>query len=153
MSLKGNNVYVNYVVKPKPIVIESLHGKMFSKYDAIIKNIKISSGNVLVKVNQFVRKGELIVDDVITHKDNVTHLGTKGKIFGYVYFEITKTSPINNDVLDAFSSNLLDARYEILKDLEEEEELLEEKILINDFSNNINTLKMSFLVIKNLVSF
>ena len=42
---------------------------------------------------------------------------------------------------------------EILKDLEEEEELVEEKILINNFSNNINILKMSFLVIKNLVSF
>ncbi|MGN1295699.1 MAG: sporulation protein YqfD [Bacilli bacterium] len=153
ISLKGNNIYINYVVKPKPIVLESLHGKMFSKYNAVVKTINISSGHVLVKTNQFVQAGQLIVDDEIMDKNKSTYLGTKGKIFGYVYFEITKSSPIGNNPIDAFEINLLDARYEILKDMEEGEELLEEKILSSTFENDVHTLKICFLTIKNIVSF
>ena len=153
LNLKGNNIYVNYVMKPKTINIESLHGKMFSKYNAVVSLIKISSGNVLVKTNQYVTKGQLIVDDEITVNDQVKYLGTKGKIYGYVYFEITKTCPIYSSKVDAFENNLLDARYEVLKNLEEDEKLIEEKILVSRFEKEIHTLKISFLTIKNLICY
>ena len=66
---KGNYIIVNYEKRKSRLSIESKKGKIYSKKDAVISKILISSGNVLVKENQYVKENDLLVDDIVINNN------------------------------------------------------------------------------------
>ena len=125
---KGNYIIVNYQIKKKNLVLEELKGKLYSKKDAIISKILISTGNVLVKENDFVLKDQILVDDHILLNNEPYFVGTKGLIYGYTYnkVEISYTN---------FEEAILESRYLVSKDYIYKERILEENILYHDETN------------------
>lgn len=102
MSIVINGVYinVNYQKRKKPIYIEETKSKIYAKKDAVIKDYQIVSGNLLIRRNQFVKKGELLVDDVIIRNEKEYYVGTKGVIYGYVYYKYEDSILDENDLFD-----------------------------------------------------
>lgn len=129
---KGSYIIVNYELKKENLVLDNNKGKIYSKKDAIISKILIGSGNVLVKENQFIKKGNLLVDDSIIVDEKIHYVGTKGIIYGYVYNKIEIS--YQNYEIDKI---LLDARYLVSKNYILEEKILEENILHHDLERKI----------------
>jgi predicted nucleic acid-binding OB-fold protein len=64
-------------------------GKLYASRDCLIHSINITSGNVLVSVNQFVKKGDLIVDDIIEiSSGGIKKVDTIGTIYGVTWYVI-----------------------------------------------------------------
>ena len=149
--IKGNALYVSYSLKKSKIEIEEKHGKMYAKKDAIIDKISISCGNVLVKEQQFVKKGELIVDDYLYYKDTPIYVGTRGLIYGYTYETILVSTYYEGNKDDVYIYLLDESRRKVSIDFENEEHI--EKEIINDFyeyENNIYLL-VSYSLYENIV--
>ncbi len=151
--MEGNVLFVHYSLKKKTIEIEKKHGKMFAKKDAIIDKIEISSGNVLVKEYQFVKRGELIVDDYLYYKDNPIYVGTRGKIYGYTYESVLVSVYYEGNKDDCFIYLLDEARREVSSSFQDNEHI--EKEVINDFynKNNYIFLNISYKLYENIVEF
>ena len=128
ITKKGSYIFVNYQVKKKNIILDEVKGKIYSKKDAIISKILISTGNVLIKENDFVNKGQLLVDDQILINSEPYFVGTKGLIYGYTYNKV-EINYVN------IEDSLIEARYLISKDYVLDEKILEEKIIFNDEDN------------------
>ncbi len=151
--MKGNALYVSYTLKKKELIIEEKHGKMIAKKDGVIDKILISSGNVLVKEFQFVKKGELLVDDYLYYKDSAIYVGTRGLIYAYTYETILVSIYYEGDKDDQFIYLLDEARRKVALDFKDEEHI--EKEVINDFysyQNNIY-LSISYTLYENIVIF
>ena len=84
----GNYIQIKYEKKKNRLTLENKKDKIFAKKDAIISKILISSGLVIVKENQFVKQGDLLVDDSIAQGESTLYIGTKGYIYGYTYNKI-----------------------------------------------------------------
>lgn len=151
--IKGNALYVSYTLKKKELIIEEKHGKMIAKKDGVIDKILISSGNVLVKEFQYVKKGELLVDDYLYYKDSAIYVGTRGLIYAYTYETVLVSIYYEGNKDEQFVYLLDEARRQVSLDFKDEEHI--EKEVINDFysyQNNIY-LSISYTLYENIVIF
>lgn len=123
----GNYIQIKYEKKKNRLTLENKKDKIFAKKDAIISKILISSGLVIVKENQFVKQGDLLVDDSISQGESTLYLGTKGYIYGYTYNKI-EINYLNLDYDEIF----VYARYEISKNFILEENIIEETIIYDN---------------------
>lgn len=90
LSKKGSHllIEIHYQnISQKDNLNENLIGEFISNYDATIKYINITSGNVVVKYQDVVKKGNLLVtsnltNDFIYSKNNLVPL--KGNIIGHI---------------------------------------------------------------------
>lgn len=125
ITKKGSYIIVKYEIKKKNLVLDQVKTKIYSSKDAIISKILISTGKVLVKENNYVRKGDLIVDDHLVLNDEEYFIGTKGLIYGYTF---NKVELYYHNIEDAFN----EARFLISSKYVLDEKILEEQILIHD---------------------
>lgn len=130
---KGNHIFVQYQLRPEELNYINIKGNIYSKYDAIIDEIKIERGNILVKRNQFVRKDQLLVDENYYYKDNPIYIGTQGIIYGIVYQKVDYSYQ-NLDV-DSFIDIVNTIRNEIAKDFSLDEKIIKETIIFHDEEN------------------
>lgn len=151
----GNKLIIKYFLKDNEIILENKKGKMYSSCDAIISKIEISSGNVLVKENMFVRKGDLLVDDYFYYKESPVFIGTSGRIYGYTYnlLEI-KTNAYDSEV-ESFSIVINEARNRIYNTFNDGDRIDKEEILSFKYNkkNNYTYLKVLYTNYINIVSF
>ena len=126
--IEGVYINVNYQKRKKPIFIEKTKTKIYAKKDAVIKDYNVISGNILIRRNQFVRKGELLVDDVIIRNDKEFYVGTKGIIYGYVYYTYEDIIRDENDLFD----KIFLVKKEIANSYLEGEYIESENIIRND---------------------
>lgn len=153
--VSGNKLIISYTLKENVITIENKKGKMYANIDAIIKKIEISSGNVLVKENMYVKKGELLVDDYFYYKDNSIYIGTSGKIYGNTFNLIETKSSYLNDEVDSFTYLLNESRNKNCKDFISGDKIEKEEILSfkYDCDNNYSYLKVLYTNYINIVTY
>ena len=128
ITKKGSYILVNYEKKKKNLVLDEVKTKIYSSKDAIISKILVSTGKVLVKENNFVKKGDLIVDDHLLINEEEYFIGTKGLIYGYTY---NKVQLYYQNIEEAFN----EARYLVSSKYILEEKILEEQIIFHDESS------------------
>ena len=71
------------------VEIEQKHGKMYAKKEGIIKSFDIESGKIVKEINDYVKVGDLLVDDTILYKDKAIVVGTLGRVMAYTFNNIT----------------------------------------------------------------
>jgi len=134
---EGSILNLSYKRRRKEMVIEGKKGSLYASKDGVIKGFSLASGVKNVKVYDFVRKGDLLVNDILITSDNESIIiGTIGKVFASTFYYVEVS--VNNDMDKASKqAYLLDkARYEVSKNINSDDEYVEsENILVNDIDN------------------
>lgn len=129
ITIEGVYINVNYQKRKEPVYIEEYKTKIYSKKDAVIKDYDIMAGNILVRRNQFVKKGDILVDDEIVVNEKVKHVGTKGVVYGYVFYRYSFS--IQSDI-EEYTYRLFDVKKEIMKDYYKGEYIEKEEMQIDN---------------------
>lgn len=71
-------------------------GKIVSKKDAIVKKIISKQGNIVKNINDYVKKGDVVISNEILLNENiVNYTAVEGSIYGEVWYNITVRYPYN----------------------------------------------------------
>ena len=90
-----------YIVKLEPRKINNIiedNGiyNVVSKKDAIIKKIEASSGEIIKNINDYVKKGDIIISNNITlNSETKSHISAKGKVYGETWYKVRIEYPLN----------------------------------------------------------
>ena len=69
---------------------------IIAKKDGIIKKMNVSSGDIVKNINDYVKKGDVIVSSNIMLYDNLkTKVSAKGNIYGEVWYKVHIEYPLN----------------------------------------------------------
>lgn len=130
----GATLSINYKKRRKSMIIEGKKGSLYATKDGVIKGFSLLSGVKNVRVYQYVRKGDLLVNDILLTSDNESIvIGTIGKVFASTFYYIEVNSNIDLDVASKQAYLLNLARNEVSKNINSDDEYIEsENILIND---------------------
>ncbi|MBE6124324.1 MAG: hypothetical protein E7184_02130 [Erysipelotrichaceae bacterium] len=152
LSLSGSVLYVNYVKRRTAPNIKETKGKLYASKDGVISKINILKGNVLVKENQFVRKGELLVDDILVNTNNEEiYLGTSGEVFAYTWYivEVNYQTKLE-DSLDIFNEARDQSLEKIRLELSPNERIIKENVLHYNVNDNIISIKIHFTLYESI---
>lgn len=145
------NIGTKYIVRYEPRIItntkkENEFRNIIAKKDAVIKELNVSSGQILKEVNTYVKKGDIIVSGYIylneTVKDTVS---SKGKILGEVWYTITVDYPfkyseeiITGNKRNVFAFKFLNRYFEIFNFKKFETKKVNDKTILK---NNLLPIK------------
>ena len=154
INSKGTYIFVNYERKGGKIILEEKKGKMYAKKDAIIKSFDIESGKIIKDINEYVKEGDLLVDDTIKYKDKSIIVGTKGRVMGYTFNRINLSCESQNmEESEIYQKLLMKGRYEILKNLDEFAYIEKEIILSYVNQNGYANMLVHYTLVENIVKF
>lgn len=98
VELKGTTYHFQVVQKTEPekIELESPRHLVANK-KAIIVDMFIEKGKSMVKINQYVDKGQLLVSGAIGHEDKPIHVIAKGEVWGQTWYNTTVEIPLDSE--------------------------------------------------------
>lgn len=142
---KGNIVKLQYTEKNKTEDKSTDNAPLVAKKDGLIARFDCKSGYKRKKVNENVKKGELLVDVTMPDAFGVNkQINVQGKVYAYTWQKVIVEMKENKlpDAINYFSL-LLDARDEIHIDIDEDERVEKENVL--QFSKNKGKIKLEIL--------
>ena len=144
---EGGVLFVKYTNSVGAKEVENNFQNIYASKDGVIQSIDVSSGNIVVQVNQFVKKGDLLVSNTITSTNGENKIiATKGKVMAYTY--VTYQGEIDAKKMDegeAFSYLL----YTIRAKLGSIDKIDREKVLSYDIIDNKRVL-MQYVLIEDI---
>lgn len=95
VDIKGTKIFLQAVQKNEPDkeVTENL-GHLVAKKKAVISHYFVEKGETVVKKNQFVNKGDILVSGYIASNDDKKLIAAKGKVWGMTWYQSTVTYPL-----------------------------------------------------------
>ena len=144
----GAIFYVEYISQKKKLIYYDVYTNLYASKDGLISSIDVDSGVVKVKINDYVKKGDLLVENYIVSTQNqIAVIPVKAKIYAYTFHQYTakkKTKQTYN--AEVFYELLLSIRSKInngaIIDVE--------KVLQIDKSHSTITLKMHYTLIEDI---
>lgn len=106
-------------------------GCIIAKKAGMITHYEIESGSKKVNINEMVQQGDLLVDGIVVSTNHKNYqINVMGKVYAKTWQDVvvSKKSKNKPNAFDFFQL-LLQARNEISKDFEEDDEILKENIL------------------------
>lgn len=123
-----------------------------AKKNAVIKEIKATSGEVVRKVNDYVNKGDVIISGNIMKKDEVKNIvEAKGKIYGETWYNVKVELPrtyrdkiYTGNSYNRLSLNVFNKKIFLLKGKKYQNEEYEDNIIIgnNTIPFSLNSTKI-----------
>ncbi len=144
---KGNVFCVEYTIKNKEEIKKRNSQPLIAKKDGMIHSIDVKSGNILVKVNDYVKKGDVLVDNVLLSTDDKVHIiDVEGQIYAYT-FEKYRASIVNyDDESDAIFALFLKIRSQLPVDVY----IDKENVLQIDKSDSKIEMSVQYTLIENI---
>lgn len=147
----GSILYVKYNKRRKGIDLITPTSSLYATKDGIIKQIFVKTGVVEVKINQFVKKGDLLVNDtMIDTNNNSIFIGCEGKILAYTWYyyniEYENDGKMSED--DLFIYLLGEIRSKVMLNIDNKDEYIEKE---NVLQFKVNTSKIILKVHYTLV--
>lgn len=155
LSLKqdGCIIEANFKKKRETSDKNELKGNLYASKDGVIKSFDLLSGEKVVKVNDYVKKGDLLVKDVLTTDYNEqVYIGTFGSVYAYTWYYIT----IEHKVYDyesketILANTLLEMKRTISLNFTDLEYIYEENVLQFNIDNNILKMKVHFTCVEDI---
>lgn len=111
VKLKGSHLYIEIVekVQPEEKVLESPRNIISTK-NAIIHRIIAEKGLPQVKVNDHVKKGDILISGIIGDEDNNKVVVAKGEVKGVVWYTSSATVPLKRSWRQ-FTGEKLERKY------------------------------------------
>ena len=126
-----------------------------AKKNAVILEIKASSGEIIRKVNDYVNKGDVIISGLITKKDEVKNIvEAKGQVYGETWYNVTVKIPTKyvkkvytGNSFHKISLNVLGKRLFLFKYKKYQNEEYEDKSILN---NNFIPISLNNTLVKEM---
>lgn len=147
---EGSVLFIKYTNNVSAKKIKKNFENIYASKDGVIQKIDVSSGNILVKLNQYVKKGDLLVSNTITSTSEVDKIiETSGTIKAYTYSTYeAKIDKKKMDEGEAFSYLL----YKIRSKLGSIDKIDREKVLSYGIIDNKRVLKVQYIMIEDIAS-
>lgn len=137
--------YTNAVINQKQTL--DYHDYV-AKKDGIICRVNVKKGNVVVRLNQYVKKGDLLISHLIEGTDKKTKIiPTSGEIYAYTYHRYQVSIDKGNLSKEDCFEYLL---FQIRSKLPENVKIDKEKIISYDIIDKKLVLKMQYVFIENI---
>ncbi len=149
----GSAISVNFKKKRKENDKTEFKGSLYAKRDGVIKSFDILSGEKVVKTNDYVKKGDLLVKDVLTTDYNEEiYIGTYGAVYAYTWYYVTIEQKINSSDSGEtiFSNLLLETKHQISLNFTENEYIYEENVLQFKIDKDNVYMKLHFTCVENI---
>lgn len=155
LSVSKDGCAINVTFKKKRNENEITHFKnaLYASKDGMIKSFDLLSGEKVVEINDYVKKGDLLVKDIITTDYNQEiYIGTFGSVYAYTWYYITMETHISslNDKETLFANTLLEMKRNISQDFTKNEYIYEENVLQLKVDSNKMYLKVHFTCVENI---
>ncbi|MBQ9071756.1 MAG: sporulation protein YqfD [Bacilli bacterium] len=97
--LEIENIGTKYIIRYEPRILNNENEEtplrnIIASRDAVITDMKISSGQIIKGVNSYVKKGDIIVSGYIYLNNSVKDtVSSKGSVYGETWYNVTITYP------------------------------------------------------------
>lgn len=154
VRLKGSKLVVNYTPRRSEINIPEKKDALYAKKDGLIAYFIVSTGEKMVKENQFVRAGDLLINDrILTPKGEEIIIGAYGQVYAYTWTIIDLSIDTNNgESADIFTKLLNEAKRMMSSGFYLDEKILEEHILAYNYETQKTTLKVHFTCLEDIAN-
>lgn len=155
LSIKSNGsaIDVTFKKKRKETDKTKFKGNLYASKDGMIKSFDLLSGNRVVDINDYVKKGDLLVKDVLTTDYNEeVYIGTYGSVYAYTWYYSTISYPINElDSNETILANaLLEAKHQICLNFSNSEYIYQENVLQFIKQDNNVFIKIHFTCVEDI---
>lgn len=153
ISKNGCAIDVNFKKKRHEVDKNEFQGALYATKDGMIKSFDILSGEKVVEINDYVKKGDLLVKDIITTDYNEEiYIGTYGSVYAYTWYYITinQKIDINESEATIFANALLEAKRQISLDFTSNEYIYEENVLQFNIEGSNLYLKVHFTCVEDI---
>lgn len=127
---------------------------IYATKDGIIKNIVVKQGLVMVDTYQYVKKGDLLINDTIKDNyNNEIYIGCEGKIYAYTWYLYTLSEKCDNYISEeeAFIEMLDKIRGEVGKNISGDDEYIDkENVLQFETIASTIVLKVHYTLIEDI---
>lgn len=145
---QGGIFYVEYTNKKRIQQKEIDFKNIYASKDGMIESFDIESGNIVVKRLDYVKKGDLLVENtLIATDDTVKTIPVKGKVYAYTFNQY-EASIVDKgqDYLESFYHLLLLIRMQLPADVV----IDKENVLQIERSSSKITLKMHYTLLEDI---
>lgn len=142
---KGSSLHVDYTPAYHNQKTILKYQDYLAKKEGVIYKIDVQQGNVLVKVNQYVKKGEVLISHQIEDTNQkIKIIPTLGRIEAYTYQ--IKEASISKKQKESFAYLLFKIRSQLPKDVK----IDKEKVLFYSIKDEKYVLRMQYVFIENI---
>ena len=145
---KGAVITLRYQKRRSAAPLPEKKTNLYATKDGMIRYFNVQSGVKQVKEYDYVRKGDLLVSDVVeTSSGDLINVGTLGSVFASTFYVIDVK--VEGDYVDEATmfSNMLDkAKRKISENLSKDEKIEIERVL--DYSINEGNMKVYYMLLE-----
>ena len=150
----GSILKISYLKRRKEIDLPSLKKSLYATKSGIIKQIMVKTGVVEVSINQYVKQGDLLVNDtLIDTSNNSIFIGCEGQIYAYTWYlyEVFYENS-NNLSMDEIFIDLIDkTRSEVSKNIDGKDEYIEKENVLQFIQNTSKiNLKLHYTLVEDI---
>jgi len=151
IKIIGTTIDLTYYLKEKETLLQEVDGKYYAAKDGIVSYVDVKRGNCLIKHNDYIKKGDLLIDDHIALEDKSVYVGGYGKVYAYTWtlFEM-KIEHYSLNEVDSFSYLIDKAHYQISKNFTDKEYIVDENVLNYNYDQTYAEIKVHFTTLENL---
>lgn len=115
----GSVFHIEYTKRKQEIVKKDDYQNIYAKKDGMIESFDVDSGLIKVKKNDYVKKGDLLVENTIVSTQNETKLiPVKGSVYAYTFAQYeASVKNVNQDQGEVFYQLLLLIRSQLPSDV------------------------------------
>lgn len=95
VSQKGTTIFVNYTQKVLSPQISEEKENIIAKNDGLVASILVTSGTPLVKVGDYVKKGQVLISGETMEDNKPAKVQANGHVFAYVWKSATVQFPLH----------------------------------------------------------
>jgi hypothetical protein len=142
---------VKYTKRRKTIELPIPQQSIYATKSGIIKQILVKTGVVEVNVNQYVKQGDILINDtLIDSNGNSIYLGCEGKIYAYTWYlyELEANLNLNLSIEENYLLLMDKSREKVLLNIDGNDEYIEKE---NVLQFNVNASKITLKVHYTLV--
>ena len=150
---QGSCINVSFKKKREETKPNELKKSLYASKDGLIKSFDLLTGEKVVDVNDYVKKGDLLVKDVITTDYNQDiYIGTFGSVYAYTWYYVSLQSIVNipYNKEEILANCLLLSKSKIIDDFTDNEYIYEENVLQFNIENNKVYFKVHFTCVEDI---
>lgn len=149
---QGSVINLRYQKRRVANELPSKGVSLYATKDGMVRYFNVQSGVKQVKEYDYVRKGDLLVKDVVeTSGGELINVGTLGSVFANTFYVIdVEVDVVNEDEASVFSKMIDKAKLKISSYLSKDEKIEIERILNYKIDNNRGCMKVYYMLLEDI---
>ncbi|MBR3694586.1 MAG: sporulation protein YqfD [Erysipelotrichales bacterium] len=155
ITKQGGMLSIQFIERKEANIYPTGYEPLAATKDAVIAYFEVESGKKLVKMDQYVNKGDILVtSEVVDSKGEIKHTYVRGKVYGYTqyYKEVNIPVEYTEEYMKplAFLKALLTLRNEISKEITPGEYIQSENILQFSLTQGTIVMKIQYTLYEDI---